>query len=42
MSNKKDAQDELDEKPVPVVLGPNNDAWLLDHHHFIFIGLFRV
>ena len=35
MSNKKDAQDELDEKPVPVVLGPNNDAWLLDHHHLL-------
>eukprot|EP00943_MAST-04B_sp_MAST-4B-sp1_P004310 g4310.t1 len=35
MSNKEDAQNELDEKPVPVVLGPNSDAWLLDHHHLL-------
>lgn len=35
MSNKDDAQNELDEKPVPVVLGPKNDAWILDHHHLL-------
>ena len=35
MKRKDDAQGELDDKPVPVVLGPNHDMWLLDHHHLL-------
>ena len=35
MKSKDDAQGELDDKPVPVVLGPNHDMWLLDHHHLL-------
>lgn len=34
-SNKDDCQDELDEKEVPVCKGPNNDVWILDHHHLL-------
>ena len=35
MGSEDDAQAKLDKKPVPVCLGPSNDAWLLDHHHLL-------
>eukprot|EP00945_MAST-04E_sp_MAST-4E-sp1_P001647 g1647.t1 len=46
MGSEAAAQDELDEKPIPVCLGPANDAWLLDHHHLLaaldYSGYFDV
>ncbi len=35
MDSADDAQEELDEKPVPVCKGPGNDLWCLDHHHLL-------
>eukprot|EP00912_Choanoflagellata_sp_UC4_P002474 UC4_evm3s1566 len=29
----EDAQDEMDDTPVPVVLGPDRNFYILDHHH---------
>ena len=35
MQTKGDAQDEMDSKLVPVTLGPNATAYILDHHHHL-------
>ena len=35
ISSKSEAQKELNEKIVPVCKGPENDVWILDHHHVL-------
>ena len=35
MSSEQDAQDEMDSKVVPVVLGADGIAYVIDHHHHL-------
>lgn len=35
--DKKQIRDYVDENPVPVVIGPQGDLYLVDHHHFLAV-----
>jgi hypothetical protein len=34
---KKQIRDFIDENPVPVVIGPDDNLYLIDHHHFLAV-----
>jgi hypothetical protein len=35
--NKKQLQDYIDETPVPVVISPDRQLYIVDHHHFLCV-----
>lgn len=35
-AGKKGLRECLDEKPIPVVVSPNRELYLVDHHHFLY------
>jgi hypothetical protein len=35
--NKKQRRAFIDEDPIPVVIGPSGDLYLIDHHHFLAV-----
>jgi hypothetical protein len=34
---KKQLRDFIDEHPIPVVVGPDGDLYIVDHHHFLAV-----
>ena len=35
--NKKQRRDYVDETPIPVVISPQGDLYIVDHHHFLCV-----